>query len=171
MKIIFLDIDGVLNSVMYDAHRQEERADNRIDMTRVKLLADIVNATGAKIVLSSTWREDWNKFPELCGVDGEYINECLAKYGLSIMDKTPCLNYSDERQVEILNWLAHHTDEVESFVVLDDINCGWSVLIRNTVITNPYGYGLEESHVQKAIDILKDKLAKTPHIPSIIPCA
>ena len=54
MKIIFLDIDGVLNSVMYDAHRSEERADNRIDMMRVKFLADIVNATGAKIVLGST---------------------------------------------------------------------------------------------------------------------
>lgn len=155
MKIIFLDIDGVLNSVMYDAQRLEERADNRIDMTRVKLLADIVNATGAKIVLSSTWREDWDKSSQLCGDDGEYINGCLAKYGLSIIDKTPCLSYSDDRQFEILTWLAHNSNEVESFVILDDINCGWGVLSNNVVITNPYGYGLEESHVKKALDILK----------------
>jgi hypothetical protein len=155
MKIIFLDIDGVLNSVMYDAHRLEERADNRIDMTRVKLLADIVNATEAKIVLSSTWREDWDKSSELCGSDGEYINECLSRYDISIMDKTPCFNYSDDRQYEIRTWLAYHSNEVESFVILDDINSGWGVLSNNAVITNPYGYGLEESHVQKAIDILK----------------
>ena len=155
MKVIFLDIDGVLNSVMYDTQRVEERGDNRIDMTRVKLLADIVNATGAKIVLSSTWREDWEKSSELCGNDGKYINECLAKYGLSIIDKTPCLNYSDERQFEILAWLADHTGEVESFVILDDIDCSWGVLSNNVVITNPYGYGLEEAHVKKALDILK----------------
>ena len=157
MKIIFLDIDGVLNSVMYDAHRLEERADNRIDMTRVKLLADIVNATGAKIVLSSTWREDWDKSPEFCGSDGEYINECLAKHNLSIMDKTSCFSYSDDRQYEIRAWLTYHDSEVESFVILDDINSGWGVLSSNVVITNPYGYGLEESHVQKAIDLLETK--------------
>jgi hypothetical protein len=155
MKIIFLDIDGVLNSVMYDAHRLEERADNRIDLTRVKLLADIVNATDAKIVLSSTWREDWDKTPELCGSDGEYLNRCLVEYGLSIIDKTPCFSYSDDRQYEIRAWLVYHDHEVESFVILDDINCGWGVLSSNVVVTNPYGYGLEESHVQKAIDILQ----------------
>ena len=156
MKIIFLDIDGVLNSVMYDAAR-EERADTRIDMSRVKLLADIVNATDAKIVLSSTWREDWDKSPELCGDDGEYINRCLAKYGLSIIDKTPYLSYSDDRTLEILDWLARHRGEVENFVILDDINCGWGELCSRVVITNPYGYGLEEAHVQKALDILNEE--------------
>jgi len=54
VKIIFLDIDGVLNSEMYDKSRLEKRPDNRIDLSRVKLLADIVNVTDAKIVLSST---------------------------------------------------------------------------------------------------------------------
>ena len=89
MKIIFLDIDGVLNSEMYEWSRGEDRADNRIDLSRVRLLKDIVSATDAKIVLSSTWRLDWDKSPELCGEDGEYINQCLAQYGLFIIDKTP----------------------------------------------------------------------------------
>ena len=61
MKIIFLDIDGVLNSEMYEWSRGEDRADNRIDLSRVRLLKDIVSATDAKIVLSSTWRLDWDK--------------------------------------------------------------------------------------------------------------
>ena len=155
MKIIFLDIDGVLNSVLYDAGRSEDRPDSRIDMSRVKLLADIVNAAGAKIVLSSTWREDWDKSPELCGNDGKYINECLAKYGLSIIDKTPESSSFDDRRLEILAWLVPHRSEVDSFVILDDIDCGWEQLESRVVITNPFGYGLEEYHVQKAIDILK----------------
>lgn len=155
MKIIFLDIDGVLNSVMYDASRSEERADNRIDASRVRLLADIVNATDAKIVLSSTWREAWDKDPDLCDSDGKYINKCLSEYGLSIIDKTPYLSYSDERRLEILDWLARHLGEVESFVILDDINCGWGELCSHVVVTNPYGHGLEEHHVKRALDILK----------------
>ena len=160
MRVIFLDIDGVLNSVMYEnSDRFNENDSNAlIDMSRVKLLADIVKATGSEIVLSSTWREDWDKSSDLCGQDGKYLNMCLAKYGLSIIDKTPILNYSDDRRVEILAWLSKHGTDVESFVILDDINCGWEELIKRVVITNPYGYGLEEEHVIKAIELLKQNV-------------
>ena len=154
MKIIFLDIDGVLNSEMYEWSRGEDRADNRIDLSRVRLLKDIVSATDAKIVLSSTWRLDWDKSPELCGEDGEYINQCLAQYGLFIIDKTPFNSMIDDRRREILTWLSSHRGEVESFVILDDINCGWEELDRRVVVTDPYGYGLNEEHVKKAIKLL-----------------
>ena len=154
MKIIFLDIDGVLNSEMYEWSRGEDRADNRIDLSRVRLLKDIVSATDAKIVLSSTWRLDWDKSPELCGEDGEYINQCLAQYGLSIIDKTPFNSMIDDRRREILTWLSRHRGEVESFVILDDINCGWEELDSRVVVTEPYGYGLNEEHVKKAIKLL-----------------
>lgn len=154
MKIIFLDIDGVLNSEMYEWSRGEDRADNRIDLSRVRLLKDIVSATDAKIVLSSTWRLDWDKSPELCGEDGEYINQCLAQYGLFIIDKTPFNSMIDDRRREILTWLSSHRGEVESFVILDDINCGWEELDSRVVVTEPYGYGLNEEHVKKAIKLL-----------------
>ena len=154
MKIIFLDIDGVLNSEMYEWSRGEDRADNRIDLSRVRLLKDIVSATDAKIVLSSTWRLDWDKSPELCGEDGEYLNQCLAQYGLFIIDKTPFNSMIDDRRREILTWLSSHRGEVESFVILDDINCGWEELDRRVVVTDPYGYGLNEEHVKKAIKLL-----------------
>lgn len=157
MKIIFLDIDGVLNSVMYDARRTDESKDTRIDMSRVELLSEIVRQTGAKIVFSSTWREDWEISTELCGEDGRYVNSCLAKYGLSIIDKTPRIGYTDERRVEILTWLHRHKDEVESFVILDDISYGWGELCNRAVITNPYGYGLEQRHCEMAIDILNTR--------------
>ena len=70
MKIIFLDIDGVLTSDMYEESRAEKRDDNRIDLSRVKLLRDLVKASDAKIVLTSTWRADRNMIPLLCGVYG-----------------------------------------------------------------------------------------------------
>lgn len=158
MKIIFLDIDGVLNSEIYEASRREDCGDGYIDLSRVKLLADIVNATGAKIVLTSSLRLDWDKNPDLCDKDGKYINQCLARYGLSIMDKTPFFSLFTERRKEILNWLSNHRSEVESFVILDDMNYGWGELSGRVVITDPLSYGLEEEHVQKALELLSTQI-------------
>ena len=154
MKIIFLDIDGVLNSEMYKTSHLEDCDNNFIDLSRVKLLKDIVNATNAKIVLTSSLRIDWDKSSELCGDDGKYINDCLAKYGLSITDKTPFISLFAYRRKEILAWLKEHYNQVESFVILDDINFGWEELSGRVVITNPCGYGLEEIHVQKSLELL-----------------
>ena len=155
MKIIFLDIDGVLNSEMYEASRKDDCGDGYIDLSRVKLLADIVNATDAKIVLISSLRLDWDKNPDLCGKDGKYINQCLAKYGLSIMDKTPYFSLFTERRKEVLSWLLDYQSEVERFVIIDDMKDGWGELDYRVVNTNPQGYGLEEAHVEKAIELLK----------------
>lgn len=79
MKVVFLGIDGVLNSAAYDRQRDWTKR-TYIDKTRLPLLKQIVDATGAEIVLSSTWREHWNKLPELCDEDGKYISECFAEY-------------------------------------------------------------------------------------------
>lgn len=57
MKIIFLDIDGVLNSV---EHSVAAPGTNirlyRVDPVKVGLLRFLVEQTGANIVISSTWR-------------------------------------------------------------------------------------------------------------------
>ena len=158
MKIIFLDIDGVLNSQMYEASRNEECGDGYIDLSRVKLLADIINATGAKIVLTSSLRIEWEKDSERCGSDGKYINQCLAKYGLSIMDKTPFTGFFAERRKEILSWISNHRSELESFVILDDMNYGWGELNGRVVTTDPLRYGLEEENVQKALELLRTQI-------------
>ena len=55
MKILFLDIDGVLNSRAYDCRRNWNDKTN-IDETRLPLVKEIVEKTGAEIVLTSTWR-------------------------------------------------------------------------------------------------------------------
>lgn len=154
MKVIFLDIDGVLNSRSYDRKRNwNEQTD--IDESRLPLLKSIVKATGAKIVLSSTWRQHWNRNPERCDADGEYINRTFAKFGLEIFDKTPGLGLYFDRPDEIRAWLNCIEEDVESFVILDDYRYNWGNLSENFVKTNPnFGLGLEEEHVQKALEIL-----------------
>jgi len=157
MKVIFLDIDGVLNSRIYDRKRNwNEQTD--IDETRLPHLKKIVDETGAKIVLSSTWREHWDKDPRICRADGEYINKTFAKFGLEIYDKTPDLGLTAERPDEIRAWLDSAREPVESFVIIDDYRYGWGNLSDNFVKTNPhFGLGLEEEHVEKAIEILNKK--------------
>ena len=56
MKIIFLDIDGVVNC-MYT--KQRLRGIIFVDPRKIQLVKDIVAATGARIVLTSTWRYGW----------------------------------------------------------------------------------------------------------------
>ena len=155
MKVIFLDIDGVLNSRAYDRKRDWQQQ-TAIDETRLPLVKRIVDETGAKIVLSSTWREHWEKEPAQCDEDGVYINRVFAKYGLQVFDKTPRLALQLDRPDEIKAWLSGTEERIESFVILDDYRYAWAELSDRFVKTNPhFGLGLEEEHVRRAIAILR----------------
>lgn len=154
MKILFLDIDGVLNSREYDRKRNwNEQTD--IDETRLPLVKEIIDKTGAKIVLISTWRSHWDRDESLCDEDGMYINRLFSKYGLAIYDKTQDLGLLSKRKDEVKTWLAEHKSDIESFVILDDYRFGWDDLSDVYIHTNPnYGLGLEDEHVEKAITLL-----------------
>ncbi len=154
MKIIFLDIDGVLNSRAYD-RRRDLNSQTNIDESRLLLLKEIVDITDAKIVLSSTWRQHWDRNPDECDGDGRYINKTFAKYGLHIYDKTPDLGIHALRRDEIIKWIDAVGENIESFVVIDDYRYGWGELSEHFVKTDPnFGLGLEIEQTQKAILIL-----------------
>ena len=92
MRVIFLDIDGVLNSdqrakEIHDRFDQglatQEEANNwdlPYEGTLVPL-KHIIDQTGAQIVLSSCWRYN----PERI----EALNKVFSPYGFQIMDQTP----------------------------------------------------------------------------------
>ena len=152
MKVIFLDIDGVLNSSLYDRQRHDEN--ENIDKTRLDLVKKLVDETGAKIVLSSSWRNHWEKNPDECDDIGRKIISDFASAGIEIYDKTPKMGYL-ERSEEIRMWLKDNPD-VKSFVIFDDNGYGWGDLSNNFVQTNyRIGRGLEEKHIQKALEILE----------------
>ena len=58
MKVIFLDVDGVLNSQQLFEKCEDDQLIS-VDEDNIKNLKTIVDATGAKIVLSSSWRYVW----------------------------------------------------------------------------------------------------------------
>lgn len=64
LDVIFLDIDGVLNPYPNQRRNMEAGTDDtsilKLDSKCMKVLKRIIEKTGAKLVLSSTWRcEEW----------------------------------------------------------------------------------------------------------------
>ena len=147
MKIIFLDVDGVLNSL------QDGNSIRLCTDLHLKLLKQIVNTTGAKIVLSSSWRIGPIKAKN-------NLLRRLGEHGLQIMDSTPVLSGSSSRGDEIRQWLNESQYEIESFVILDDEDDMAEFTAKNLVQTNT-SVGLQEKDAIKCISMLKNDI---PHI-------
>lgn len=146
MKVIFLDIDGVLvtkQSILANRHIHP----HDFDKDCVNVLNHILFETGAKIVISSTWRLFWNM---------SELKEHFSKFGIDpdvIIDITPDFNQSMARGLEIAWWLRNHS-EVEDFVIIDDDN-DMHHLSLFLVQTNMDG-GLRASHIEYILDMIGD---------------
>ena len=154
MKVLFLDFDGVLNSLQYDREKDATK-NNSIDETRLRLLKKVIDETKAKIVLTTSWRRHWNKARALCDEVGLWISELFSRYGLDIYDKTPDLPSSVGRKSEILDWLNNLKEPVESFVILDDEKIGGN--LKNHFVKCNCNYGFREPEMFKALTILNNE--------------
>ena len=156
MKVVFLDIDGVLN---------EEKSRSRccgylgIDDKKVENLAKIVEETNAKIVLISTWKDDWRKTDKSHqGIMANYLDRKLKKQGLVILDKTKSIDkngFHFSRGEGILQYLADN--KVEKYVILDDYqfdydSCG---LTDFFIKMDAYNGALTEGLAVEAIKLLQ----------------
>lgn len=184
MKVIFLDVDGVLNTsnTFKEIKREWQETGKRrveIDIKRVGYLKEIVDATGALIVLSSSWRKlgsmDNGVFKSENLSVLEFI-KILDSFGLYIYDITPRCK-SRMRQDEIMEWLKGH--DVDSFVVIDDDSYDLQMFLNKELIKTSFTMddemvtnmddvcGLCEEHVDKAIQILNKNMSlvrKNEHI-------
>ena len=147
MKVIMLDIDGVLNDI--NTTTKHRGADGRlydgVDAEKIVILKRIIDITGAMIVLSSSWRNH----PESC----EYLYKELGEELTSkIIDHTPYFRQM-QRADEIESWLSKHLD-VTKFVVLDDCDDDLERFGRSFVETK-MSYGLTEELAAKCIDLLQ----------------
>lgn len=152
MKLIFLDVDGVLNT------------DTTTNLTPsgyigvsdeyVERLLHIIEETDAKVVLTSSWKHVGE--PDL-----PYLYEMLKE--AKPMDVTKDPNDFDARRGEgILAYLESHKD-IEEYVILDDYSFDFSRtgLLPHCVLTeDDYGKptGLTDEHTKMAIDVLHGQL-------------
>ena len=153
MKVIFLDIDGVLNSDEYVDRVKKtdiQGIERDIDIEKVKLLKRAIDETGAKVVLSSTWRYTKN---------ARYLKELLANYGIRL-DSTPYIQ--DKRGLEIKKWLSENQG-VEDFLIIDDeiFDSFDEELMKKLVkISNGNGRSLGEGLLPKDVDEIIEKLGR-----------
>ena len=147
MRVIFLDVDGVLNND--ESSELTKDYWTKPEDCLIKKLKKIVDETDAQIVLSSDWRLDRDEEEE----DFHYLAlvKMLYKYNLGILDFTPYLG-NVSRGTEISEYLSDHEDEIESFVILDD-RCDMEPVKDNLVKTNPR-IGLTDEDVKEAIKML-----------------
>lgn len=136
-KIVFLDMDGVLNCRRFRSSAKW----NGIDPDRVKRLNTLIERTQAEVVISSSWRyaHSPEKMQELlsgCGFTGKIIGDI------------PKLHTS--RHTEIKRWLDEQYLPC-NFVILDDDEDAGVGLEYNYVNVPD---GLEDEHVEKAVRIL-----------------
>lgn len=115
VKLIFLDIDGVLCTpaeCMQKMVKVDGNLLHHLNPEAVRAINHVTDSTGAVFVVSSTWRTR--------GVPT--LTKHFKKEGVTgtILDRTPSLD-SYERGLEILDWLNTHREiHLESFVILDD---------------------------------------------------
>ena len=165
--VIFLDVDGVLNCETSKSYVTTEDGQTLtgIDKDKVKRLASIVMATGADIVLSSSWKNGWYTSDGFLfssttlSNHAKYLRNHLYKKGkLFIKDKTPS-SYRG-RGYEILFWLKTHP-ETKAWVVLDDEEWHdfyeYDEIMRHWVKTD-FDVGLTDDDATAAIQILKGQL-------------
>lgn len=151
-KVLFLDIDGVLNDEeMYELDPSKYNPAYPIDRRKPHLINYIVNQTGCKIVITSSWR-----------IDGkDKLNKEFAPYGLpEIFDTTPYLwgKEPDEhlsRGNEIQTWLDNHKEEVLNYAILDDESDFLETQLKHHVQTDTYT-GLTSEDSDRIIEILNE---------------
>lgn len=153
MKVIFLDIDGVLNCERFYIERRARRvAANAFPiLTRdytdefCPLLVSNLNAltdiTQAKLVISSTWRSDGipklKRIFEQARITGEIID-------------TTGFDRKRHRGTEIANWLA--SNQVDRYVILDDDR---DMFAWQNFVHCPFKDGLTWDKALKAMSFLQ----------------
>lgn len=154
-KILFLDIDGVLNDIDFLMHlpKPEEGTvikpytanydpAEMIDPARVARLNRIIEGADVDVVLSSSWRIPY----ELERVEGFLRARGFTGF---LYDKTPHIG-SSSRSQEIRRWLNQLAGEFQ-FVILDDMeDAGVGFGYRFVRVPN----GLEDTHVEAARRVL-----------------
>lgn len=157
MKVIFLDVDGVLNSEEFLESNHKEA----INRASVSILKDIIDKTGAVVVLSSGWKLwfDENMMPR----DGyaQQLSDVLHEYDIALFDKTPDFSteeiraaktFSKVKAQEITAWLHAHKI-VRKYVVLDDLYLGVPEINAHLVKTDAR-IGITEQDATCVIDMM-----------------
>ena len=146
MKVVFFDIDGVLNYCGTPS----------IDEECLSELKRIVAETGAYSVISSSWKEAFTKYDIYSDRDRDMILRLKNDVELRCLGWTPDID-EENRENEIEDWLLDYEEgEIESFVIIDDLDYNFNEKFPGHFVKTAgyWGQGLTSVHADNAIRIL-----------------
>ena len=147
MKVIFLDFDGVITSY-----------NSRWTLMPVKMnyVARICAETGAKIVISSSWRQSSleSTLKDITNPEAPYVEDkpdTLSNFTIDVTPRLDCNKYG--RGDEIQWWLDRHP-EVTNYVIIDDDTFDMLPNQMPHVVESSWEDGISKEMVDHAIEIL-----------------
>ena len=161
IKVIFLDIDGVLNPKWWERKKPADRFGCAFAPKTISCLAKIVKETKAEIVISSSWKlmglqtlQDMWKERKLPGNIIDITPNCMSdelllNAGMSDSD----IDGLDIRGIEIKGWLVLHGDDVSNYVIIDDMDDILSEQQTHFVQTDPE-FGITNDDVKRVVHLL-----------------
>ncbi len=156
MNILFLDVDGVLNSHIYLCNKYDEKGkkaltrEEFIDPECMYVLKEIVKKFDFCIVIISAWKI----------IDEEYalLKKIFLKFNLHILDRTK--NYGSKRGREINEWI--NNNNIKKYVVLDDEifdDYKQYNILNHLVKTNFYDeHALTYTHLNRIKEIMDETI-------------
>lgn len=148
MKLLFLDIDGVMNS-HHLWHKNKDKPKeahtrwvDQIDPDACRLMERVVKETDCRVIISSTWR----RIHPLAAIRGFFLHH---GWKAPIVGKTPLLG--DFRGDEIDEYLKQSRRIPDSYVCIDDDS---DFHPHQPLVRTTYAFGLTEELANQAIAIL-----------------
>lgn len=151
MNVIYLDIDGVLNTLHNKVPIEEKR---------IQILSSICKKYNCKIVIESThkskqsdWKEENPLLIELFNLFEKYEIECIG-FTPTVEIHEGCTTIPHWKEFEILSHLYKHK-EIKHFVIIDDNDYKDLALLQEYLVeTKDYPHdekesGLLEEHIEK----------------------
>lgn len=178
--VLFLDIDGVLNNfsnreTFLPIDSSGNRLETRLSKDAINLVNHICDETGAKVVISSSWREfdistvsdnrkkngdflDLRAFLRKIGLTAEFHEDWRTPLSIEIDNRWSMIIRGFTRGTEIQKWVEKHP-EISNFVILDDVDpileFGKDQREHHLVHVNPI-CGLTDENAKLSIKILKN---------------
>lgn len=166
MRVLFLDIDGVLNSASYrksapstgdidvDFRDLARRLPTLLDAWCVRRVQSICDDTGAVIVLSTSWR--------VLGLD--VVRPILRDAGLTadVVDKIGREGGGRSRGMAIRAWVGYHRDVADggAWVALDDRRDVYEDLGALHCVMTDDAHGITDDDARAAVLLLGGEVAR-----------
>lgn len=162
-KILFLDVDGVLNYLEMYTKRISEPENYKkelssleynlsdLDATLCNNLSEIITITGCDVCLVSSWKccAGWREAFSVRGIPN--VNDFHVS-------ETSWVGSRDYRGIEVVKFLESHK-QYTTYCIIDDENGYFDFQLKNKVTPSFYKFGLTEKLKTKAIKIL-NKVSK-----------